>query len=928
MSSLTRRRIVRVLCALLVGGASWPSHAHAQHPALTVVVVDESNRRMAGADWSLQSTQGAVVRQGVATGSGTFTIAGVPRGTYQLDVSAPHFRVRRMGVAIAAGAPPLTVVLDIAPVHSEVAVTAERATFVEIEGAAPVVIAIDEGEFRRGPLTTIGDALEGAAGVMVQQSAHGQVSPFLRGLTGYHVLNLIDGVRFNNSTFRSGPNQYLAFAAPGQAQRVEAVLGPASSQFGSDALGGAIQVLTPVPPFIARGGAGVKGGLSLVGATADQSRGADTSLWFVSPRLSGGGGASWKRSGDLRAGGGTDSHHVLRRLFGLSGGEIQRVTGERQPGTGFTQQSVHTKIAAHLPDQQNLTFWYQRSALDGVRGTKDLWGGLGRLRSDFEPQGLQFLYGRYEKLGAGPLDWLSGTVSVNAQRDGTVRQGQRATDRVVRDDTRVAALGYSVQAGTHVGERQAIVFGGEIYDEHVDARRQATDPRTGAVEEQRALYPNGSRYRTAGLFAQSALNLGTSLRAVVGGRFTRVVATTFADRNRTSQGRSLGVIDATSHHQDWTFNAGLTWQPADVLSVHALAGRGFRAPNLNDLGALGLNDLGYEVPAGATVEAGGLIGAGDGEGVMSSGRRIGSLSPERLLNYEVGTTLRWPRLQARANVFHAELSDPIVRRTLLFQADQVPASLAGLAVTPIPPTSTQREQGVVSVATAFDARAVKAFVNDGRARYDGLDALFSYRLSARWRAEGNYSYLVGHDLDPVRPTRRLPPQQGALSLRFRGGDRLPRVEAHLRSSGAQEHLSGGDLTDERIGASRRRGDITDFFQGGLVSPFVRPGSDGRLGTDDDVFAPTSETLAQIRDRVLPIGATINGVRITDDNTRVPLYLRTPAFVALHLRMGVTMGKHVGVNLALDNALDRNYRVHGSGVDAAGINVFAGLNVTY
>jgi hypothetical protein len=58
------------------------------------------------------------------------------------------------------------------------------------------------------------------------------------------------------------------------------------------------------------------------------------------------------------------------------------------------------------------------------------------------------------------------------------------------------------------------------------------------------------------------------------------------------------------------------------------------------------------------------------------------------------------------------------------------------------------------------------------------------------------------------------------------------------------------LTDERIGASRRRSDITDFFQAALISSLMLLGGNGRLGTADDVFAPTDETVAQIRDRVL------------------------------------------------------------------------------
>ena len=59
--------------------------------------------------------------------------------------------------------------------------------------------------------------------------------------------------------------------------------------------------------------------------------------------------------------------------------------------------------------------------------------------------------------------------------------------------------------------------------------------------------------------------------------------------------------------------------------------------------------------------------------------------------------------------------------------------------------------------------------------------------------------------------------------------------------GAQDRLSGGDLTDERIGASRRRRDILDFFQGSLVRRYIQPGLDGVIGTADDLFAPTGET---------------------------------------------------------------------------------------
>jgi hemoglobin/transferrin/lactoferrin receptor protein len=898
------------------------------------VVVDESGAAIAAARFSVRSTQGAVLQQAVTAADGTFVVEPLPAGTYWLEVEATHFRATRTSLQLdgveqdTLESPSLRVVLGLASLQSDVTVTAQRGMIAGIDGTPPLVTVRDEDDFRRRPVATIGNALEGAAGVIVQQSTYGQVSPFLRGLTGYQVLNLIDGIRFNNSTFRSGPNQYLALADPSQIERIEVTLGPASAQFGSDALGGAIQLLTPTA-----GASGSVGGrANLFAASSDKSFGGDATIFLRNKGVSWLMGAARRSLDDLRAGGGRDSHHVLRRLFGLSGEQILAINGSRQIDSGFTQSSVHTKMAGRLGQQQNLTVWYQRSEQDGVRGYKDLWGGLGRLQSDFDPQRLQLFYARYEKLGVGKLDWVSGTFSVNSQRDGSVRQGLRATDPIVHDQVGVDALGYAFQVGGHLGARHAIVSGAELYDEFVDARRDETNPRAGTTEQRRPLYPNGSRYRTRGVFVQDVVDLvrggdGQRVSALLGGRFTRVDVATDAERNVSASGHSLGVVDSELSYHDWTFNAGVTWQVTSILGFHFLASRGFRAPNLNDLGALGLNDLGFEVPAASTIDAGALVGASDGEGVLSTGRAVTSLKSERLFNYEVGTTVNWRRVNARVQVFDAELCDPIVRRTLVFPSTSAPSILAGAPVTPIAPTPAQLAQGIVSVATAVDPRAVKAFVNEGRARYYGLDTLVRYRVATRWSAEATYSYLVGHDLNPTRPVRRLPSQQGYLAIRHLPWHTLW-VEASALFSGAQKHLSGGDLTDERIGAARRRSDITDFFNGGLISSYRLPGGDGIVGTADDVFGPTGETAAQIRDRVLPIGATINSIEVVDDATRVPLFTRTPAFASVNLRAGLALTPHVDVTLALMNAFDRNYRIHGSGVDAPGRSVFLNLSVSY
>ena len=379
--------------------------------------------------------------------------------------------------------------------------------------------------------------------------------------------------------------------------------------------------------------------------------------------------------------------------FGLPQAQIRSLLCERQQDTGFTQYGWHTKAALRLSETQSLSLWYQRGVLEGVRGYKDLLGGLGRVRSDFAPQDLHFGYARHEWLKPGWLDSWTNTLSVNAQRDGSVRQNLRLTERVTTDDNLVTAFGYASQATTHFGKRQAVIFGGELYRELIRASRVEFDPTTNISTQRRALYPSGSRYTTVGLFAQHSADWWANrLHTNVGGRFTRIGVQTFADRNRTANNVSLGVADADESFQDFTYNASLTWRVTSSFNLYTVTGRGFRAPNLNDLGALGLNDLGYEIPASAAVAANAWLGLSDGENALPSGKRVEALKAESLHNYEFGASWQTPRVYARAQVFDAELKQPIVRRTLLFTAGSVPASLAGLPVTPLAATSGQRAQ--------------------------------------------------------------------------------------------------------------------------------------------------------------------------------------------------------------------------------------------
>lgn len=880
------------------------------------LVTDVSGAAVVGAEIEIRNSAGTLVWAGRSSGDGRFQWDAARPGHYQIRVNGVGLDSRESAIYISSADADVEVRMTLQPrsVHNRITVSATRGAVEDAGSSAQIAFTKDLDDIRTRPIATLGEALAAEPGVLVQQSTYGQVSPFLRGLTGYQVLNLVDGIRFNNSTFRSGPNQYLAFLEPNQARRVEALLGPTGVQYGSDSLGGTINVITSQPEFSAGGGArtmhgdffagGASADLSTVGSGRVSAAG-EKVFWLI--------GASGRQHNDLRSGGGYDSRNVFHRFFAMPLADVRDLLGSRQQDTGFRQYGFETRLALRPRDGHLLSFNYERGVQDQVRGYKDLLGGLGRLQSDFDPQVLNWFYARYEKQSLGFLDSLTGTFSLNSQVDGSARRNLLYSDPLTRDWSRVDAWGYSAQAVTHRTSRALLTFGGDIYDEHVASERTVTEALSGKVTRPRPLYPDRSRYQTYGTFGQTIIDLTRRLRATGGVRYTGV-------RFSTREDKTFGIPRSSEWFRDFTFQTSLSWQIAGPVGVHGVVSRGFRAPNLNDLGALGLNDLGYEIPASAAIPAGALLSGDSGESALSKNQPLSPLVAESLMNYELGVRLNLRRLYARVQVFDAELSDPIVRRTLLFPSTAVPAELAGLAVTPLTPTTAQLAQGVVAVATQLDPRAVKAFVNDGRSRYYGSEALAHYIITPRLALEANYSYILGRDLYPNRNIRRLPPQMGAVSMRYTPSGRRPWIEIAAAASGAQNRLSGGDLDDERIGASLRRSDIASFFRSSRVAAYL----DSATG----VFLPTGETLLAIQNRVLPIGSTINGVLITGDSSRVPLYLSTAGWATVSIRSGYPLGERLHLNAAIENLLDQNFRIHGSGTDAPGISAWVGVGYRF
>ncbi len=510
---------------------------------LAGTVRDRDGRPVAGAVVALPELHRATR----SDADGRFHLAGIPPGRYTITVRAPGFAPLAREVSVA-GATALDLALErTALVMEPVTVTATRAPLQA--GGSPLPAAALSGErLRRDQAASLAHALAGLAGLDVLATGQQIGKPVIRGLAGPRVLVLADGSRLEDYSWsdEDGPSVDVRLA-----ERVEVIRGPASVLYGSDAVGGVINVLPRELPGTAgaprtEAEVGVASNNAEVSAAASAEGRRGPWAW----RLSGVG----RHAGNLH----TPAGELDNTGFGSLAGEA--AVGVRGAAGGATLR--YTRYGGEFKLLE---------AEGPPPGALETGGPERKLSDDRVQVAGDYLAGgiRLETRAQWQRHWLAEVADTGTGPGGAPLEG--TTFDLLLNTLTLDMLAHHALAGR---VRGTVGLSG-LY--------QTNDSR-GRVP----LVPD-ARVRSAAAFVFEEWPLGRW--SVLAG--TRVDLRHLA----TDASAALGLPPETRDYTAVSGTVGFVFRPAGALALTANAGRAWRAPTLFELFANGphLGEARYEI---------------------------------------------------------------------------------------------------------------------------------------------------------------------------------------------------------------------------------------------------------------------------------------------------------------------------------------------
>lgn len=585
----------------------------------------------------------------------------------------------------------------------EVKVTAGRVEQ-ELMDVNMSVSVITQEEIRRSSARNVGELLEDIPGVRINNDGgQGMKRIKIRGEDAFRTLVMIDGQKVSEHKSMSGSPMLID---PSMIERIEVIKGPASVLYGSDAIGGAINIITK------KGGTKpIEGEVSAGMNTSASGKNASGAIY--------GGIDGWK----YRLSASIEDNDNLK----TPKGEMENTYFTARSVSGFLSYDFtpDATVGASL-DYYDLEFGSSDVNTPGFTVDVPKWtrfkaaafGEFKNITSSFVRLRTDIFYQKSKKdmTNTVPGVWTQGEVdtfkAMGFEEAFLNRVGVQAGNAYVLQphaSNDMNQYGFSIQADWQIGDRNYLIAGYEISYDDLNAHSWNTGTN---VMPMMLTDKNYDGYQmTNAVYASMETLLSANLTLTYGARYTWVKTDMDSINNKmgtkTSGEGSDGKI---------VFNAGVLWHGTDNLTLRASYAQGYRSPILQELyidTSMGSTGTTYANP---------------------------DLKPETSDNFEIGARWNSTGLSADLAIFYSTADDYIATLYNAQKRGYQYNNVAEAKTFGVELTSSVRiaETGFEPYLTATWMR--RQYQNgNGFSTYDTATPEFMLRYGVRW--SGMYAGL-------------------------------------------------------------------------------------------------------------------------------------------------------------------------------------------
>ncbi len=551
------------------------------------------------------------------------------------------------------------------------------------------------------PATTA-DMLDKSGEVFIQKSQLGGGSPMIRGFAANKILFVLDGVRMNNAIYRSGNLQNILQADVNSVETTEIIFGPGTNLYGSDALGGVMDVHIQRPVLNTSGQWKASGVVMGRMASAAFEKTGHLQLNIANNKWAFLTLASFSGFNDLRMGSKGDDFYLKKEYVTRIDGHDSIVANSNnliQKFSGYNQFNITQKVEYNIDNLSslNINFYYS--------GTSDVPRYDRLIQQKHEKP-------KYTEWYYKPQQWMMGSIQYinhkkalladnykitlayqNVKEGRNDRKYQSSWLRERVETVNIASV--NIDLDKALDTHQFLYYGAESVYNHVASSGEKTNILSGGSEAVATRYPDGGTdYILAGLYLTYKNN------------FNNIPLTFQAGARLSYSYLKSEFIDTSWYHLPYTSinlnngavtgNAGLTYHPESWKLSFNLSS-GFRAPNLDDVAKIFDSEPGNVVVPNQ------------------------DLKPEYLYNADLSIEKSFGSfLKFEATMFYSYLDNAMVRRDFTIN-------------------------GADSMMYDGEMSKIQAVVNTGYAIIYGVSGRVSIQLNQFLAFSTKANYIKGYD---------------------------------------------------------------------------------------------------------------------------------------------------------------------------------------